>query len=300
MFQLIPEVPYSNKNILHNWDFRKPVNQRGASSYSGNVYGIDRWATSGVCQVAINAGTGITITSTNASCGQVVENYANYAGKKFTLSLNVLGGTGIGNGAVIQLYDGTQGFNAAVSSTGIVSITGVLSASPTTLQVNLFPSTSTTSYTLQVSAVKLELGSVSTLVNDPPADFGEQLRLCQRYYEKSCSYNYVPGSDGVYNNHGSGMIAGSTTGLGNGDFTRYKVQKRIVPTLTFFGGDGATYGANYARDNNIGGAVYLGTAPSVLYSLDVGFYGLNQGGTGAGALVAGHYYVFGWTASADL
>ena len=30
-------------NLLDNSDFRNPVNQRGATSYSGIVYGIDRW-----------------------------------------------------------------------------------------------------------------------------------------------------------------------------------------------------------------------------------------------------------------
>ena len=31
-------------NLLDNSDFRNPVNQRGQSSYTGNVYTIDRWA----------------------------------------------------------------------------------------------------------------------------------------------------------------------------------------------------------------------------------------------------------------
>ena len=31
------------RNLLDNSDFRNPVNQRGASSYSGSVYSIDRW-----------------------------------------------------------------------------------------------------------------------------------------------------------------------------------------------------------------------------------------------------------------
>ena len=33
----------SRKNILDNPDFSDPINQRGASSYTSNVYGIDRW-----------------------------------------------------------------------------------------------------------------------------------------------------------------------------------------------------------------------------------------------------------------
>ena len=36
-------------------------------------------------------------------------------------------------------------------------------------------------YSFNIVAIKLELGSVSTLANDPPADYGEQLALCQCY-----------------------------------------------------------------------------------------------------------------------
>ena len=35
--------------------------------------------------------------------------------------------------------------------------------------------------TVELRRVKLELGPVSTLQNDPPQDYGEELRKCQRY-----------------------------------------------------------------------------------------------------------------------
>jgi len=43
--------------------------------------------------------------------------------------------------------------------------------------------------TRSISRVKLELGPVSTLALDPPADYGETLRKCLRYYLGAA---YVP------------------------------------------------------------------------------------------------------------
>ena len=34
---------FSNRNLLDNWYFAKPINQNGKSEYVGNGYGIDRW-----------------------------------------------------------------------------------------------------------------------------------------------------------------------------------------------------------------------------------------------------------------
>lgn len=39
-----PEYYIQPRNLLDNSDFRNPVNQRGKTSYSGNIYTIDRWA----------------------------------------------------------------------------------------------------------------------------------------------------------------------------------------------------------------------------------------------------------------
>jgi hypothetical protein len=44
-------------------------------------------------------------------------------------------------------------------------------------------------HTANIAAVKLELGPVSTLALDPPADYGETLRKCLRYYLGAA---YVP------------------------------------------------------------------------------------------------------------
>ena len=35
------------KNILHNWDFRNPVNQRGQTEYTPTSHAMDRWIVDG-------------------------------------------------------------------------------------------------------------------------------------------------------------------------------------------------------------------------------------------------------------
>ena len=178
--QTLSGIGGSNKNILHNWDFRNPVNQRGQTSYTSNGYSIDRWCLSG-CSLAINAGVGITLTGSGAygNAFESVENYAEYKGKTVTFAVSILDGTGVGNGAHIGIQDGINEYTVPIPSTGYVSVSHQISSSATKLQVEIVTS-NLSGKTLQVESVKLELGSVSTLANDAPADFGEQLALCQR------------------------------------------------------------------------------------------------------------------------
>ena len=58
-----------------------------------------------------------------------------------------------------------------------------------------------------LSRAKLELGSVSTLANDPPADFGEELRKCQRYVKR---FNNVVFGTGTYGVIGTGNALSSS------------------------------------------------------------------------------------------
>lgn len=57
-----PEYYLQPRNLLDNSDFRNPVNQRGASSYTtAGAYGIDRWFQRTSSSVTVNSGS-ITVT----------------------------------------------------------------------------------------------------------------------------------------------------------------------------------------------------------------------------------------------
>lgn len=127
--------PVGNPNLLDNWDFTNPVNQRGVSgTISSTGYFIDRWQlASGTVQLTANGlvlnGT-ITQTTLLALSG-------------VTASVKMY------SGEATASYDGT--IFTITSSGGCVA------------------------------AAKLEMGSISTIENDAPASFPEQLAICQYF-----------------------------------------------------------------------------------------------------------------------
>lgn len=180
-----------HKNLLHNWDFRNPVNQRGQSSYSGTGYTIDRWRSgNGFGIVTINNDY-ITFSANggNAYLSQYLEqDFSDFAGEIITVSALLSNGT---------VYSATATLpQDKPVSTAIFATVDCVSANlevafSVSLDKILVQFALTDGNEVDVVAVKLEKGSVSTLANDPPADYGEQLALCQRYYRKVYLYNPV-------------------------------------------------------------------------------------------------------------
>ena len=71
-----PEYYLQPRNLLDNSDFRNPVNQRGATSYSGTTYTIDRWwiqTDTGTASIGNNGLTLATNDSTSCKIMQYVE-----------------------------------------------------------------------------------------------------------------------------------------------------------------------------------------------------------------------------------
>lgn len=173
------DVGIPRVNLLDNWDFLSPVNQRGQSVYSGAGYTIDRWyiGADGTGSAALSAG-GLTLTKTGGTSldlRQKLEQGARLAGKTVTLSVETAGSIFSGSGTLdggFSFMAGTAGLQALVAAEGGVSVV--------TLRV---PDTEP----VTVSRVKLELGSGSTLAYDPTADAAAQLAACRRYYQTGVS-----------------------------------------------------------------------------------------------------------------
>lgn len=173
---------YSNPNILDNWYFTNPVNQRGDTQHTGAsvTYFIDRWKCGGYNQTIELTQQGLHWSSnTGIWLGQPIENYDDLVGKVVTVS---------------ALID-----NVLYSATGTVSKTGsIATRTPSDVYLEVthvekgvrFVTYSTNTQQISILAVKLELGSQQTLahqendvwvLNEIP-DYGEQLRRCQRYF----------------------------------------------------------------------------------------------------------------------
>lgn len=156
-----------NPNILHNWDFRNPVNQRAVTgTISAAGYFFDRWI--------LNSGS-VTVAAgyLAMASGAVIEQRTEglyLAGVTVTLSVKV--GSNI--------HSGTGVFPTAAGTVDI-TLTGFGTA---TLGYNagyMFVRF-TASGSQNVVSVKCELGTVSTLHLDPPMDYGVELAKCQRYF----------------------------------------------------------------------------------------------------------------------
>ena len=175
-----------NPNLLDNWYFGNPVNQRGQTSYTGAGYGIDRWKrTSSDGITTLNEGY-MSLVGNGANLAQILEGdiYKYLRGKEVTLSILARG-----NVAIIS-EDFINSFSAAYLQSEtftVVSKTITVRSDANRFIYNVQPQDGDPN---DIVAVKLELGSQQTLahqengawvLNEIP-DYGEQLRRCQRYY----------------------------------------------------------------------------------------------------------------------
>lgn len=170
-----------NPNLLDNWYFGNPVNQRGQTSYTGAGYGIDRWRIGSSGTLVVQNGY-ITFSSNDGTGRNLEDVLETIPAGAYTLSALVE------NGAGSRLIAGANGtyYGADVSddSKQVVSVMFTkTTANPVTVYLQC-PNKAVSWF-----AIKLELGSQQTLahqengvwvLNEIP-DYGEQLRRCQRY-----------------------------------------------------------------------------------------------------------------------
>ena len=193
---------WSNPNLLDNWYFQDPVNQRGQTSYENTTYTIDRWLATGNGQTVSLTDEGLKIAfkdNANEYCNisERFENYQQYAGKTFTASALIRNPDGnmvkltvkptpTGNGAGPWFSPDPPASDDWILITG----TGVFSETPTGLSFMLYTFNPKQETTVFVKAMKLELGSQQTLahqdaagnwvLNDIPNKV-EETKKCQRY-----------------------------------------------------------------------------------------------------------------------
>ena len=186
----LADVCGSNENLLCNWYFADPINQRGQTEYSGNGVTIDRWRIVHTTASITLGDNGVTLrdpTTGYYALRHSVSNYKEYIGKTLTLS------------CLVAEASGETRLNAEFSSSGSVtrqildySEAGLHSVSFTVPddadRLHISFATRTGFVSTTVSAIKLELGSVQTLahqdadgnwvLNDPPPDKGMELLKC--------------------------------------------------------------------------------------------------------------------------
>lgn len=169
----------SNRNILDNWWFGTGIiNQRGVTSgdFTDGRYRFDRWQTT--YGTSPTGGTweltsdGLVITSDTSAVyfRQKIENVGLLTGKKLTASIMMADGS-IYCGTM-QRTTGDQSFSSPTTGLALMIHGGGLR----------FGATAGHSFTIK--AVKLEVGTMSTLHLDAPPNPAEELAKCQRYLIK--------------------------------------------------------------------------------------------------------------------
>ena len=193
--------------------------------------------------------------------------------KTVTISGDITG-TWIGstNGIGVRLNfslgtgSSSSGTAGAWAAAGLVAPTGATSV------------VGTNGATFYITGVQLEAGSVATPFER--RSYGQELSLCQRYYEKSFAQGTVPVDNGGY--QGASLVAGSSSGSSIAGNVVWKVTKRAAPSVTF-----------YRPDSGTGGLFDNGGSPLTNGLTDSGMYAYTLTTTNSRAQI-------NWVASAEL
>lgn len=108
---------------------------------------------------------------------------------------------------------------------------------------------STTNATLAITGVQLERGSTASSFDF--RSYGQELALCQRYYEKSYELGTVPGGA-----TGTGMLLGPSSDVGGGLYTAasqiFRVEKRSTPSMAYWDVAGNANRTSLYNASNLG------------------------------------------------
>jgi len=210
---------------------------------------------------AANTWTQINITVAGPTSGT-------WVGATNSIGIKIFFGLGVG--ATYSASAGSWQSGNYLSATGATSVVGTNNA------------------TFYLTGVQLELGSQATSFDF--RSIGQELLLCQRYYEKSYNTDTVPGAAAQYNGM-TLMRATSQAGGVSGGSIGFRVTKRANPTMVFYNGPtgaSGTWNFNYSGNNTT--ASPNATIGTNQFYFDIG---------AISAYVASESYGH-WTAAAEL
>jgi hypothetical protein len=250
----------TGKNYLINGGF--DVWQRGTSSSSGmGYYTADRWYTGGtggtitVSQETTDLPTDVPVqfgikwvtsaSSSYATLYQALESQVlkTLRGRQVTLSgyIKVTGGYAGSMYAVLEWNATNDALLSSITQIGTVAAgnavdaatwkrfsgTFTVPANAAGLRVGLQPDLAQPSgVTVRLAGLKLELGTIATSFSTAGSTLQQEIAACQRYYERYAAQSTSNGA-AVF---GTGWAQSTTKAV---FMISSRVQKRIVPTITF-------------------------------------------------------------------
>jgi len=293
------QVLSGRRNLIINGDFK--VSQRGDYTSPTAVfygYALDRWKLFNHNHIGVFQKTSVTINGVHSKALRVECTSSSGAGELTAFQLveddNVPDGAIVtasmymrcNKPAGIRVNNGTSWSNVEVvcppdGNWHRISYTFTAVNPPNNervaIQAQIAEQFNTGDY-YEFTQVQLELGSVATPFEH--RSYGEELALCQRYYE-TCGI----GDAGNYEHQ---RIASNSAYSYTHPPVRYKVTKRVAPSVTIYGLNGTAGTVNLNGANSSYTAVYQnGTDQFSIYkSIPSGY--LN------------YFFEFDWTADAEL
>lgn len=183
----------SNPNLLDNWYFVDPINQRGQIKYTDDrnsgVYSIDRWEVGWLGTIEVHDGfiriVGGPQKGSAFNLQQKLEQAKKLNGRIVTASIMY---SHSHENIWFGLWDQFASLPNTNGNIGVLSTTKIYHEGET------FAIMATSeNATIDIYAVKLELGPVQTLahkegdkwvLNDPPPNKALELAKCQRYFQR--------------------------------------------------------------------------------------------------------------------
>ena len=266
-----------NKNAIINGGFT--INQRtyvSAATLATTVYGHDRWkaGASGGDYSFTQLASPTTITiAANKTLIQVVEDKNVYGGT-YTLSWT---------GTCQARYAINSATPAGAYAASPIVITGQTAGTTMSVEFGNGASSGT------LGLIQLELGAIATQFEFRP--YGQELALCQRYYQKSYSYSIAIGAASLNGCHISGALTGWLLQMPS---IYLNVQMRTSPTMAFYSPNGG--GATKASEYDSASAFVADRAVILSYSTER----IIAPQSGDGAFTIDNRIFAQWTATAEL
>lgn len=180
-YNALANLPALNNNLLINSDFKNPINQRNATSYtysgSKKVYGIDRWWVNGSgAKMTVNSGYLTVYLPSGCDFGQAIElNYKSY--ENMTVSVKLQGDSVVKTATISGLSSKTDSTDNFVNLTSSVKVGFYVFGHG--MYMYLRPISS--AVTMKIEWIKLESGSAATPF--VPRIKSEEVILCKRFYQ---------------------------------------------------------------------------------------------------------------------
>lgn len=173
------------RNLLDNSDFRNPVNQRGATTYTGRVYGIDRWTgNSDACKLTVADGY-IRMTNNTASSStatqylkQMLENPGRLLNKTVTLAAKVKGACRIG------VEDGTYGTFGTYADWTVVTLTCPITSAVEGTTGVFIQGENKSDWSCQWIALYEGTYTAENLPEYQPKGYAVEMLACQRFFRR--------------------------------------------------------------------------------------------------------------------